>query len=142
MMSLLINIALALLLVTCIVYCLRLEKRLRIFQSANAVLGESVTLLARQTKDAEDAILRFKETAAQCEAQLAVPLSAARTLSGKLEEQIDDAETVMNKIGRIVSAAGPAPAPLSPVTPVQSSSRRRASDGPERASRSRFAGIG
>ena len=140
MISLLINLALALLLVTCIVYCVRLEKRLRIFQSANAVLGESVTLLARQTKDAEDAIRRFKEAAAQCEVQLAGPLSAARTLSGKLEEQIVDGETVMNKIGRIVGAA--TPTPISATTPAQSVPRRRPSDGPERSSRSRFAGIG
>lgn len=142
MISLLINLALALLLVTCIIYCVRLEKRLRIFQSANAVLGESVTLLAKHSRDAEEAIQRFKEAAAQCETQLAGPLSAARALSGKLEEQIDDAETVMNKIGRIVSAAAPSPAPTAQVTPVPSTSRRRPSDGPERHSRSRFAGIG
>lgn len=140
MISLLINLALALLLITCIVYCVRLERRLRVFQSANAVLGESVLQLTRQTKDAEDAIARFKEAAAACEIQLAGPLSAARTLSSKLEEQIDDAETVMNKIGRIVSAA--APAAQTVVASNSSVSRRRASEGPERHSRSRFAGIG
>lgn len=140
MISLLINLALALLLITCIVYCVRLERRLRVFQSANAVLGESVLQLTRQTKDAEDAIARFKEAAAACEIQLAGPLSAARTLSSKLEEQIDDAETVMTKIGRIVSAA--APAAQTVVASNSSVSRRRTSDGPERHSRSRFAGIG
>lgn len=145
MISLLIQSILALLLVTCILYCVRLERRLRIFQTANQQLGETVNQLSRKSHEAELAIARFKEAAAECEAQIAAPLAAARSVSGKLEEQIDDAETVMNKIGRIVTAASPNPAHSSDNShqPMQAAAiKPRLASTTDRSSRSRFAGIG
>ena len=139
MIALIIEGTLALLLLTCILYSVRLEKRMRGFQAANESLGQSVALLSRQTKEAEDALRRFREAVASADAQLSEPVEAARALSDKLEGQIDDAEAVMNKIGRIVGAATPpqpAPAQAAPVA-----TRRRMQDADSR-SRSRFAGIG
>ena len=144
MISSLIQSILALLLITCILYCVRLERRLRIFQTANQQLSDTVGQLSRKSHEAEVAIARFKEAAADCEAQIAGPLAAARSLSGKLEEQIDDAEAVMNKIGRIVTAAS-SQATSSPglqsAAPVAANKSRLASAS-DRGSRSRFAGIG
>ena len=137
MISLIINVMLAGLLLTCIIYCIRLEKRIRTFQSANVALGESVAQLARLTIEAEEAVQRFRAVAAESEAQLATPVANARSLSTQLEQQIDDAEEVMNRIGRIVGAAAPAPA-----APPTSGGRRRQPDVHEHRSRSRFAGIG
>lgn len=145
MISLLIQSILALLLVTCILYCVRLERRLRIFQTANQQLSDTVAQLSRKSHEAELAIARFKEVALECEAQIAGPLAAARSVSGKLEEQIDDAETVMNKISRIVSAASPNMPPPSgnahQPTPAAGAKPGLAAT-PERSTRSRFAGIG
>ncbi len=141
MMTLLINGMLSVLLVTCIIYCVRLEKRLRAFQSTNAILGETVAQLARHTKEADEAVRRFREAASECDAQISAPLGAARTLSTKLEQQLEDAELVMDKIGRIVGAATP-PKPTQAATPATAAPRRRLGDLPERGSRSRFAGIG
>lgn len=142
MISLVINATLALLLGTCIFYCIRLDKRIRVFQSANALLGETVASLSRQTKDAEEAIRNFREAAAACEAQIAAPLAAARGISGTLEQQIDDAEMVMNKIGRIVGAASPDKETQTMAAPSGPAARRRLGDLPDSRSRSRFAGIG
>lgn len=143
MISLAINGMLALLLVTCILYCVRLEKRLRIFQSANGMLAETVTNLSRQTREADEAIKRFRAAVTECEAQIASPLANARSMSNKLDQQLEDAELVMDKIGRIVGAAAPPPnpAPVAQHAPG-GAVRRRVGDLPERGGRSRFAGIG
>lgn len=144
MISLLIQSILALLLVTCIVYCIRLERRLRVFQAANQQLGETVAQLTRKSQDAEQAILRFKEAAGECEAQITAPLHAARSLSTKLEQQLDDAETIMDKIGRIVMAAAPSSEMdrTKPADKNSSSAPKRSAVKTERSSLSRFAGIG
>ena len=141
MITLLINATLALLLITCIIYCVRLEKRLRAFQSINVALGDAIGQLARHTKEADEAVRRFREAASECETQITSPLASARTLSEKLEQQLGDAEMVMDKISRIVGAATP-PKQAPTTAPPNPTPRRRLGDLPERAGRSRFAGIG
>lgn len=98
--------------------------------------------LARLTHEAEEAVQRFRAAAAESEAQLSSPVAAARSLSTQLEQQIDDAEEVMNRIGRIVGAATPAQSAPSMAAPAASAPRRRSGDVHEHRSRSRFAGIG
>lgn len=141
MMTLIVNGMLSLLLVTCIIYCVRLEKRMRAFHATNIALGEAIVRLAQHTKEADEAVRRFREAASECETQISEPLASARTLSAKLEQQLEDAEMVMDKIVRIVGAANPAHASHT-VASANPAPRRRLGDLPERSARSRFAGIG
>jgi chromosome segregation ATPase len=96
----------ALLLVT-IGYCVLLNKRLTHLKANEQTLKTTIAELVAATEGAERAIAGLKQTARDCDQTLGEQLRAAERLSAELPQQIARAETITNRISRIVGAARP-----------------------------------
>lgn len=133
----------AVLLLLTILYCVRLNKQLRMLkadeQSLRATIGELVTA----TEIAERAIAGLKNTASSTDQTLGQQLAKADLLSTELGKQIEAADALMRKLAGIVAVSRPATAvptqPQQPVVPDAKSMAAAAAAFAERA-RLRLAG--
>jgi hypothetical protein len=100
----------AVLLLLTILYCVRLNKQLRMLkadeQSLRATIGELVTA----TEIAERAIAGLKVTASSTDQTLGQQLAKGDLLSAELGKQIDAADALMRKLAGIVAVSRPAAA--------------------------------
>ena len=94
----------ALLLVT-IVYCMLLNKRLKLLradeQSLKATIGELITA----TEIAERAIAGLKVTVRECNDNLGAQLGTASEICERLQAQISTGQGVLHRLSRIAIAA-------------------------------------
>jgi chromosome segregation ATPase len=105
--GLMIESLVALLLLVTIGYCVLLNKRLRHLKANEQALKTTIAELVAATEGAERAIAGLKQTARDCDQTLGEQLRAAERLSAELPQQIARAETITNRISRIVGAARP-----------------------------------
>jgi hypothetical protein len=100
----------AVLLLLTILYCVRLNKQLRMLkadeQSLRATIGELVTA----TEIAERAIAGLKVTASSTDQTLGQQLAKGDLLSAELGKQINAADALMRKLAGIVAVSRPAAA--------------------------------
>jgi hypothetical protein len=100
----------AVLLLLTILYCVRLNKQLRMLkadeQSLRATIGELVTA----TEIAERAIAGLKVTASSTDQTLGQQLAKGDLLSAELGKQIDAADALMRMLAGIVAVSRPAAA--------------------------------
>jgi methyl-accepting chemotaxis protein len=105
--GLMIESLVAILLLLTIAYCVLLNKRLKSLKEDEHALKATISELVASTENAERAIAGLKVTAHDCNQTLGERLRSAENLSADLQQQIARAETVTNRISRIVNAARP-----------------------------------
>ncbi len=113
-LGLAIEIVVAGLLVTTIVYCFILNKRLTRLRADESVLRATIGELITATEIAERAIRGLKVTASDCEASLGRRLMAAETTCSELDRRLVSGEEVLKRISAITQAATAVPARLEP----------------------------
>lgn len=116
-LGVLIESLVSILLLLTILYCVRLNKQIRLLkadeQSLRATIGELVTA----TEIAERAIAGLKQTMRDGEVILSGRLQRSEKLSSEIERQIKSGEQLLDKLARIAAAGRtpePEPAPAGP----------------------------
>jgi len=99
------------LLLLTILYCVRLNKQLRLLKADEQTLRATISELITATEIAERAIAGLKSTMRESEQSLAARLQQAEGLTTDLERQIAAGEDVLGRLARIAGAARPANAP-------------------------------
>jgi hypothetical protein len=135
----LIESMVSILLLLTILYCVRLNKQIRLLkadeQSLRATIGELVTA----TEIAERAIAGLKQTMRDGEATLSGRLQRSEKLSADIEQQIAAGEQLLTKLIRI-AAAGRSSEPEMPPPPDAKAVAAAAQAFTERA-RARLSGL-
>jgi hypothetical protein len=110
----LIESMVSVLLLLTILYCVRLNKQIRLLkadeQSLRATIGELITA----TEIAERAIGGLKATMREGEQALNERLQRSETVSAEIEIQLKAGEQLLTRITRIAGAVPPAAAPSAP----------------------------
>ena len=109
----------ACLLVATIITCFVLSKRIERLKADESAMRQTSGALISATDTAERAIAGLKLTLGDCDRTLAERLQTAERYAADLAQQIEAGQTVMERIGQIVSAASmvatkPEPAPEKP----------------------------
>jgi chromosome segregation ATPase len=102
--GMLVESMVSLLLLLTILYCVRLNGRLRMLRADEQSLRATIAELITATEIAERAIGGLKTTMREGEETLSGRLDRAEKLSAELERQIGRAEAVLDKIARIAGA--------------------------------------
>ena len=103
--SLAIECLVAVLLVVTIGYCMLLNRRLKLLrgdeESLKAIIGELITA----TEIAERAIVGLKATVVDAESSLGERLRQAERASGRIGQEMQAAEAVLQRLGQISALA-------------------------------------
>jgi hypothetical protein len=93
------------LLLLTILYCVRLNRQLRLLKADEQSLRATISELITATEIAERAIAGLKSTMREGEQSLSERLQRVEDLTGDLKHQIGAGEQLLNKLTRIVGAA-------------------------------------
>lgn len=104
-LGLMIEGLVAVLLLVTIGYCVVLNRRLKRLRADEASLRATIIELVHATEIAEKAISGFRETAAECDRNLANKLRQADRFSRSIEKQIELGGKVLNRLSRISELA-------------------------------------
>jgi hypothetical protein len=104
-LGLMIEGLVAILLVVTISYCVVLNRRLKRLRADEASLRATIIELVHATEIAEKAIAGFRETAAECDRNLANKLRQADRFSRSIEKQVELGGKVLNRLSRISELA-------------------------------------
>lgn len=116
------------LLVATIITCYVLAKRIERLKADEGAMRQTIGALISATDTAERAISGLKLTLGDCDRTLAERLRTAERYAADLAAQIDAGQTVMDRIGQIVSAATMiAPKPVEAPPPELSQASRMSS---------------
>jgi hypothetical protein len=118
----------AILLLLTICYCVTLNKRLRRFKNDELALKATISELITATEIAERAIAGLKLTVRECDQGLGERLRTAERYSADIGRQLDAGERIIERLGRIVTAARPvmSPSPASSTAPAAAASDAQA----------------
>lgn len=97
----------SILLLLTILYCVRLNKQLRLLKADEQSLRATISELVTATEIAERAIGGLKATMREGEQTLGPRLQRMEELSGDIERQIAAGEGLLSKISRIAGVATP-----------------------------------
>jgi len=105
----------AILLLLTILYCVRLNKQLRLLKADEQTLRATISELITATEIAERAIAGLKSTMREGEQSLGARLQRAESLTADIERQLSAGEELLARLTRIVNlgrpVGEPAPAP-------------------------------
>jgi Domain of unknown function (DUF6468) len=104
----------SILLLLTILYCVRLNKQLRLLKADEQSLRATISELITATEIAERAIGGLKSTMRDGEQSLSERLQRVERLSAELARQIEAGDELLAKLTRIVGAARPAEEPAAP----------------------------
>lgn len=104
----LVETMVSVLLLLTILYCVRLNKQLRLLKADEQTLRATISELITATEIAERAIAGLKSTMREGEQSLAARLQQAEVLNADIELQIAAGEEVLARLARIAGAARPA----------------------------------
>lgn len=104
----LIEIMVSILLLLTILYCVRLNRQLRLLKADEQTLRATISELITATEIAERAIVGLKSTMRDGEQNLNGRLDRMDKLAAELDEQIAAGEGLLERITRIASAGRPA----------------------------------
>ncbi len=111
----LVEIMVSTLLLLTILYCVRLNRQLRLLKADEQTLRATISELVTATEIAERAIAGLKSTMHDGEQSLSERLERTEQVSGELDEKLAAGEELLERITRIASAAGaPAAKPAVP----------------------------
>jgi hypothetical protein len=118
-LGLAIETMVSVLLLMTILYCVRLNKQLRLLKADEQSLRITISELVTATDIAERAIAGLKQTMREGEQVLSARLQRSEELSGEIEQQMKGAEALLAKLTRIATAGRQveAPAPVAPAAP-------------------------
>jgi hypothetical protein len=107
----LVEIMVSLLLLLTILYCVRLNRQLRLLKADEQTLRATIAELITATEIAERAIAGLKSTMRDGEQNLGERLERMERVSAELDEQLGAGEALLVRLTRIAGAARPAAAP-------------------------------
>ena len=99
------------LLLLTILYCVRLNRQLRLLKADEQSLRITISELVTATEIAERAIGGLKQTMREGEQVLSGRLQRSEELSGEIGEKMKAAETLLAKLARIAAVGRPSAAP-------------------------------
>jgi hypothetical protein len=99
----------SILLLLTILYCVRLNKQLRLLKADENSLRATISELITAADIAERAIAGLKSTMHQAEQSLGDRLQNAELMSGDIERQLAAGENLVSRLMRITGAALPEP---------------------------------
>jgi len=102
------------LLLLTILYCVRLNRQLRLLKADEQTLRVTISELVTATEIAERAIAGLKQTMREGEQGLTSRLQRSEELSGEIEQQMKAAEGLLAKLTRIATVGRSAPEPAPP----------------------------
>jgi chromosome segregation ATPase len=103
--GLLIETMVSFLLLLTILYCVRLNRQLRLLKADEQTLRATISELITATEIAERAIAGLKSTMHDGEKDLSERLVRVEQVSSELDEKLAAGEELLARIGRIASAA-------------------------------------
>jgi len=113
--GLLVETMVSILLLLTILYCVRLNRQLRLLKADEQSLRATISELITATEIAERAIAGLKTTMREGEQNLGGKLEQSAALSADIERQLKAGEELVARLTRIVAAGrvldAPAPAP-------------------------------
>ncbi len=98
----------SILLLLTILYCVRLNKQLRLLKADEQTLRATISELITATEIAERAIAGLKATMREGEQSLGERLQRAESLTAAIERQVGAGEDLLARLSRIIGAAQPA----------------------------------
>jgi len=101
----------SILLLLTILYCVRLNKQLRLLKADEQTLRATISELITATEIAERAIAGLKSTMREGEQSLGERLQRVESLSAGIEHQLAAGEDLLARLTRIAGAARPADKP-------------------------------
>ena len=115
----LIESMVSVLLLMTILYCVRLNKQIRLLKADEQSLRLTISELVTATEIAERAITGLKQTMREGEQVLTQRLQRSEELSTDIESKMKAAEGLLAKLARIAAVGRPAPEPevISPPDP-------------------------
>ena len=116
-LGLAIETMVSILLLLTILYCVRLNKQLRMLKADEQSLRITISELVTATEIAERAIAGLKQTMREGEQVLSARLQRSEELSGEIEQQMKGAEALLAKLTRIATA-GRQIEPAAPAAPA------------------------
>lgn len=114
----LIESLVSVLLLLTILYCVRLNKQLRLLKADEQNLRATISELITATEIAERAIAGLKATMREGELTLSERLQRSERLSADIGEQLNVGEVLLTRLTRIAGAARPADAQAVDQPPV------------------------
>jgi hypothetical protein len=103
-----VEIMVSLLLLLTILYCVRLNRQLRLLKADEQTLRATISELITATEIAERAIAGLKSTMRDGEQNLGERLERLDRLTSELDEQIAAGEDLLSRLKRIAGAGKPA----------------------------------
>jgi len=107
----------SILLLLTILYCVRLNRQLRLLKADEQSLRTTISELVTATEIAERAIGGLKQTMREGEQVLSSRLQRSEELSAEIEAKMKAAEALLGKLARIAAVDRPQPEPVSPPDP-------------------------
>src|SRR5664280_2699321 len=95
----------SILLLLTILYCVRLNKQLRLLKADEQTLRATISELITATEIAERAIAGLKSTMREGEQSLGARLQRAESLTADIERQLSAGEELLARLTRIAGAA-------------------------------------
>lgn len=116
-LGLAIETMVSILLLLTILYCVRLNKQLRLLKADEQSLRITISELVTATEIAERAIAGLKQTMREGEQVLSARLQRSEEVSAEIEQQMKGAEALLAKLTRIATAGRQAEPPAPAATP-------------------------
>jgi hypothetical protein len=116
-----VEMLVAILLALTIIYCISLNRRLKVLKADEQSLRATISELVTATEIAERAIAGLKLTVQECEAGLGERLRSADRFTADLDRSVAAGQDLLERLTRIVVAGGgaiPAARPKAPAAAV------------------------
>jgi hypothetical protein len=131
-----VEMLVAILLALTIIYCISLNRRLKVLKADEQSLRATISELVTATEIAERAIAGLKLTVQECEAGLGERLRSADRFTADLDRSVASGQDLLERLTRIVIAGGgaiPAARPKALAVAVPRAAARPAAESPRGA---------
>ena len=119
----LVEVMVSMLLLLTILYCVRLNRQLRLLKADEQTLRATISELVTATEIAERAIAGLKATMHSGEQNLSERMERMERITRELDTQLAAGEDLLDRVAKIANAAGrpmqPMQQPMRPIEPVQ-----------------------
>jgi uncharacterized protein DUF6468 len=117
-LGVIVEMLVAILLALTIIYCISLNRRLKLLKADEQSLRATISELVTATEIAERAIAGLKLTVQDCEAGLGERLRSADRFTADLDRSVASGQQLLDRLTRIVVAGGSAVAEARPKAPA------------------------
>ena len=117
-LGVIVEMLVAILLALTIIYCISLNRRLKLLKADEQSLRATISELVTATEIAERAIAGLKLTVQECEAGLGERLRSADRFTADLDRSVAAGQQLLDRLTRIVVASGSAITQARPKAPA------------------------